>query len=408
MGSLFTNYERDYAEFKKNGYLDSYSGGLISLSEKGRFSVKNNPISCITFPSRIDGERLQKAVDKALLCCPHMAYQVHRIEGKWPVRYTLSDRPYTVLEGVIPEYYGDDEMNNHYSFVSFSDDRLTIGFCHAITDHGGSSMFYNSIIRNYFDLPGSDTDYKESPIYAADVLKYDLPVSEGFVPFKREEGEFFSDFPKDNSCFVGNISIGKDAFVSYVKGLNTSKQVAVSMLLAMAIRDVYSDYKGKICIRGPVDTRRSFGLDGTFQNCSYPHTFLDLSVDDISSDRIKETAVRLKSDLKKQLDTDNLAWITNRLALIVKTDDPVLFRSLISEYVFATGILVSNIGAFGASDTQEYIKDFSLLHRANFPISVYFGETSDRVKFIFMQQFGSQEIFEAFKKIITTTIGEDQ
>lgn len=406
MRDLFAKYECDYAEFKKNGYFDSYSGGLIALAEEGRFCVNDNPITTITLPSRIDGERLQKAVDQALLCCPYMAYQVHRIDGKRQVRYTLNNRPYVVLKDVIPVYYGDDDTNNYYSFVSFSDDRLTLGFCHALTDYYGSRSFCNSIIKNYYDIQGSDTDFKITPLYAADVMKYDLPVSEGFIPFKREDGEFYSEFPQDSTGFVGNFSISKDAFFSYVSSLITTKQIAVSMLLAMAIWSVNSDYHGKICIRGPVNTRRFFGLEGAFQNCSYPHTFLSLSVDDIRSDRIKETAMRLKGEIKDQLSIDNLAWITNRLALIVKSEDSDLINSLISEYIFATGVFVSNLGAFGASDTQEYIKDFSLLHRANFPISVYFGETSDRIKFVYMQRFENHEIFDAFKETITTAIGE--
>ncbi len=406
MKDIISKYKEDIKRFRTTGEIETYYGSLFESGKAFDYrSVKDNLIFVITMKEKVDGRRLQEAVNRTVCYCPFITFSVFKDEGSKRFIYRMSDAEYKVFHKVFPFEYGTEETGGMFSFVSYQDDKIFFGISHAITDFGGQYIAARSLLEAYL---GYEVAYKgaASDLYAADLMKYELPLSDGFKPYKYYDGEVFS-IPEECSApdgFTEALSMDKAAFDEFTSSLDTTRQISAVILLAEALTLAYPGNDKMFCFRCPVDCRKRFGIADSFQNASMPHAFLYSDPSD--TEDLQGTAVRLSKELREQISKDELAYQTNSFARLFRDEEKKDILAYLYEFSLRTGILVSNTGKLFTEDKFACVKDFTVTMNSPFPLSLYVFEVNGKVKILYIQKFESREIFNSLQEVIKKRIGE--
>lgn len=340
-----------------------------------------NPRQVVKLKEKIDPEKLKQAVKGAIEYCPLLGctmrynkrYYLETIDAPMPV-YELSekDEPLTI---------GKD-TNGYRFYVGYKENTFFISFCHAVTDGGGITLFYQALLHLYFGMPvPSYINPEDANLAMEDFLDEN---AEGFVKRKQPKGfrrgaiPYNKDRQDVSDAFV--ISAPTASILAASKKANASPATIIAPIFCRALRaHMNPGTKNRnVSMIMPIDARRSL-------NCNTQHngvadarlTYID-KMDRMDLDTVS-TVYRGMLDLAAQ--PESVMETINKLKKQYGSllDLPKCF---LSDAVYRTA---GNIGRQKETNTV-----LSYLGKANLPREII--DKIECIYFLSWPQFGDSNI----------------
>lgn len=269
----------------------------------------------VSHREEIDGELLQRAMERALKRMPYLTDTFTEDHGA--VYYAENPLPMTVAHTSEIRRVGGAETNWHLLDLTWDGKKTWFSMFHGFCDGQGLNMFIESTLYHYYcmkdgkeyDPCGIRTDKGEmTEAETFEPCSKNYEVSPDFQMPERKEQPTPYHIPEIIAHMNGEIleygfRLPSEALMSFVKANGTSPAVMLSMLVAEAILRVHPDADAPIFSNIPVSVRRMLGCEETFKNCSGR---LVLPVHGTPMDALPfaQRAAQLRGVLKMQMNTD--------------------------------------------------------------------------------------------------------
>ena len=408
MAPLYELYLKDYEEFKKTGYIDSYYGGFFFKGEEAIRQHASDLIVLLELDEEIDTIKLQVALDKTVIHYPYLNFRIEVLDEQPKIRYIEKKDKLQVQKYPFKEISGKTDLG--CSRIGYNENCICISIPHIVTDFSGVQQVVGCLLEYYNDGKINQPVLIKKVMFVADLMKYELPLTIGkadlmlpepVIRLKKNKDIFdVPELKQDRVDIAYHLQLDKNSLNDFFEKNNLSRQVGVSLLIAMAIQKAHPENQKTIRVRGAVNTRKIFGIDDSFQNASVPHVYLDIEPDSLDAGRLHEQAARLKDELKKQLDYDYIADFTNRCGECVRTGDSELRKNILMDYISKTGIFANYISGVISESVGAHVKSINMLNVHNFPILMYVMEVGDRCSLSLFQQFETDIYINAIKGIL--------
>ena len=267
----------------------------------------------------VNGELLQKAVDKALVRLPYCRQSVVRKGSLF--YYAENDLPFEVAEHDGPRPVGGAETNYHALDVAYKGSLIFFSMAHALCDGLGFNRFIEAVLYHYMCLK-DDTTYDDSSIYTE---KVPFDEAELFDPLQEK-----LDIPSEEMDQIkamaaqdvryhlpefgepGNIGpvmyrlpvkIKTEDFIGWCKANASSPAAAAAAIMGKAIARVCDVREGEGEVVGviPCSMRKLVpGAEKTFKNCSSV-VFISMAPVEVNELPVGELAARARTTLKTKL-----------------------------------------------------------------------------------------------------------
>ena len=404
------SYIREQAQKQRERYDTSESFPAFYASSQGTEDnmIRNvlwNPEISFTLREAPDPVRLQTAVDRAVRSCPYVGLSIEKKEGLlYFKKNALPLLVFTKEKNDSLRVFGSDEENRHYARVTLSGRKVIFSISHAITDGYGFNCFIQAVLDYYFGK--EETRYKgaDSPDYAADLMEFPLPLSgKQALPDPVPESHFVIPEIQNMQRITPRMfraSIPVSVMNAFMKHCRVGAQTAVSYLLALTVMRVHPENRLPISIRGPVNTRRIFGVPDSFQNASVPHVYLCADPEALSGTDHTCLLSEMQESFERQLSFENLANETNRMSEALRFGDPEEFARTVKAYGMKTGLLANYMGEIISDDLNGCIDETAVRLPAPFPIAVYAFNMGEQTHFEMVLTFPGDAYAEAFKNLL--------
>ncbi len=279
----------------------------------------------VSHRENIDGELLQRAMERTLARMPYMSDTLTEDHGA--VYYAQNPLPMTVTHTPKIRRVGGSETNWHMLDLTWDGNKTWFSMFHGFCDGQGLNMFIESTLYHYYcmkdgveyESAGIRTDKGEmTEAETFEPCSKSYEVSPDFqMPEKKEQPAPYH-IPEIVSHPRGEITeygflLPSEAFMACVKENGTSPAVMLSMLVGETVLRLHPDAAGiPIFANIPVSVRRMLGCEETFKNCS---SRLVLPVYGTPMDALPfaERAARLRGVLKMQMNQELYKSIYNYL-----------------------------------------------------------------------------------------------
>ena len=281
------------------------------------YLVPDVPVFTVEVSHRedIDGDLLQRAMERALARMPYLADTFTEEHGA--VYYAENPLPMTVAHTSKIRRVGGAETNWHMLDLTWDGNRTWFSMYHGFCDGQGLNTFIESTLYYYYCMKDG-TEYDPCGIRTE---KGEMTEAETFEPCSKNY-EVSPDFqmperkeqptPYHIPEIVFNpegeireygFRLPSEALMTFVKENGTSPAVMLSMLVGEAILWVHPDADAPIVANIPVSVRRMLGCEETIKNCS---SRLILPVHGTPMDALPfaQRAAQLRGVLKMQMNTD--------------------------------------------------------------------------------------------------------
>ena len=269
----------------------------------------------ISHREEIDGELLQRAMDRALQRMPYLTDTFTVEHGA--VYYAENPLPMTVAHTDKIRRVGGAETNYHLLDLTWDGNKTWFSMFHGFCDGQGLNAFLESVLYCYYCMKDG-TEYDPNGIRCDKNQMTDAetfePCSKTYevspefkMPEKKEQPKPYH-LPEIIANPSGDVleygfRLPSGELMAFVKENGTSPAVLFSMLVGEAILRVHPDADAPIVANIPVSVRRMLGCEETFKNCS---SRLILPVHGTPMDALPyaQRAAKLRGLLKMQMNTD--------------------------------------------------------------------------------------------------------
>ena len=270
----------------------------------------------------VNGDLLQKALDRTLERMPYLS-DTFVNEGR-AFYYAEDSLPMEAAHFHGIRHVGGEETNYHMLDVTWDDHTTWFTMFHGFCDGQGIYTFLETVLYYYYCLKdGKEYDPNgirthldprtDEETFDPFTVKY--PTDPGFkMPEGGLQKKPYSlpetpEGPGDEVRDYG-IRIPSGELMSYVKGLNSSPSVVISMLVCEAIQKVHPECDAPIVANIPLSARKTFDCPKTFKNVS-SRVVLPLTGTPMDAMPFEQKAAALRGVLKMQLDPNILRTVYN-------------------------------------------------------------------------------------------------
>ena len=269
----------------------------------------------VSHREEIDGELLQRAMDRTLRRMPYLTDTFTVEHGA--VYYAENSLPMTVAHTDKTRRVGGAETNYHLLDLTWDGNKTWFSMFHGFCDGQGINAFLESVLYHYYcmkdgveyDPNGIRTDKDQlMAVETFEPCSKPYEVSPDFKMPERKEQPKPYHLPDLIANPSGDVleygfCLPSDAFIAFVKENGTSPAVMFSMLVGEAILRVHPDADAPIVANIPVSVRRMLGCEGTFKNCS-SRVVLPVHGTPMDALPFAQRAAQLRGILKMQMNTD--------------------------------------------------------------------------------------------------------
>lgn len=278
----------------------------------------------VSHREEIDGELLQKAIDRTLQRMPYMADTFTTDHGA--VYYAKNPLPMLAARHPGPRSVGGSATNYHLLDVTWEGNKTWFSMFHGFCDGLGLNMFLESVLYNYYCMKDG-TAYegngirtgatRETETETADPYARQYPVSPDFVMPDRNAQTAFYHIPEivpnpGGDTLEYGFRLPSEAFMRFVKENGASPSVMFAMLVGEAVMRLHPDADAPVAAILPVSIRRMLGCEETFKNCS-SRIILPVGGTPMDALPYAQRAAQLRALLKAQMNPDIYHAIYNML-----------------------------------------------------------------------------------------------
>ncbi|MBO5598305.1 MAG: hypothetical protein J5943_06870 [Oribacterium sp.] len=272
----------------------------------------------------VDGDLLQKALDRTLERMPYLS-DTFVNDGR-AFYYAENPLPMEAAHFHGIRQVGGKETNYHMLDVTWDDHTTWFTMFHGFCDGQGIYFFLETVIYYYYCLKdGKEYDPNGirthlDPMTDAETLdpitvKYsvdpEFKMPEGGSQKKPYSLPETQEGPEDEVRDYG-IRIPSGELMSFVKGLNSSPSVVISMLVCEAIQKVHPECDAPIVANIPLSARKILDCPKTFKNCSN-RVLLPITGTPMDAMPFEQKAAALRGVLKMQLNPNILRTVYNNI-----------------------------------------------------------------------------------------------
>ena len=278
----------------------------------------------VSHQEEIDGDLLQRALDKAIQRMPYLSDTLEIDHGA--VYYAKNTLPMEAAHNPGPRAVGGRETNYHLLDLTWDGNKTWFSMYHGFCDGQGINAFLESVLYHYYCLKdgiaydpmgirADQTQMTEAETFEPCSKRYE--VSPDFKMPERKEQAAPYHLPEIVPNPVGGVleygfRLPSDAFMRFVKENGASPSVMIAVLVGEAIRRVHPDAGALIQANLPISVRRMLGCEETFKNCS-SRAMLPVGGTPLDALPFAQRCAQLRSILKQQMNPDLYRSIYNML-----------------------------------------------------------------------------------------------
>ena len=278
----------------------------------------------VTHRDPIDGELIQKALDRTVQRMPYMTDTLI-IEGG-AVYYAKNPLPMEAAHTAGIRRVGGSETNYHMLDLTWDGSVTWFSMYHGFCDGQGINAFLESVLYHYYcmkdgveyDPNGIRTDstaMTEAETFEPCSKQYE--VSPGFAMPQQREMPVTYHLPEivrtaSREVLEYGFRLPSEAFMRFVKEKGASPSVMLGMLVGEAIRRLHPDADAPVMVIIPISVRRQLGCEETFKNCS-SRAVLPVSGTPMDALPFEQRAAQLRAMLKQQMDPDKFRSVYNMI-----------------------------------------------------------------------------------------------
>ena len=390
--------------------IKSVYGTLMGSKEEYRLSLEHAMHFTLEMEDKVDGERLQKAMDQALVICPYMTYDMVVEDGY--CYFTDNDRPVTV-QTEMPKQLGEDSLGGHLFCVLAGDHQIKGWVSHALTDGAGTSWFLSAMMQFYFEVENPDLyTGRDKDDYFGDLLKEPLPVSENYIfrdyrvepSFRIPEAGKFRDPGEvrradSRPYFFSTLSLSLEDVDRFCALYRCSHSVFLFYMLARTVARIHPENGEPVAARMPVNARRFFGMDNSFQNASANQIVISLKPEDLKEREEGELIAELKASVKKQVEADHLAYCLNQYrAHVTKEGDTSHLKEIIS--LSGQSIMLTDMGMIFPEEVNRRLDQILINTYSGGQMSFFFATRGNWIDITWSQLFEDPVYREELVKVL--------
>ena len=394
---LFPAINDAYQNYLKTGEIKSQYSSFFAMNDEAIKKISNSICTEVTLREKVNLERLQAAVDKAVEVCPYAAFDISKRDGI--VYFQKNNLP--LIVGNFEEF-GTAENNHHYVTVHCEDKKIILRVSHILTDGFGVTCFLQAVTDFYCGKEKTFYEGADKVDFAADLMSQELPLPDDYAPKSYAVENHFLP-PEINSAdgktYEYSIEMPTKTFNALCKKYRVSAQVAVSILLARAVQMAHHDNDKIISVHGSVNTRAPLRVPNTFQNASIPHIFLNFEPRYLNSNLTAKDLGNIKADFSDQYSYENLAAFTNWIRKFFTIKNPAERAEMVKSFKTQTDFFANYMGKVLADDIISHVESFKQEIYASYPLMMYTLEIGDKIILQVIQSFESKIYVENLLKI---------
>ena len=396
---IFPAINDAYKNYLQTGTVRSMYSSFFVADEDALKKISNSICTEVTLREKVNPEKLQAAVNKAVEVCPYATFDISRRDG---ITYFHKNN-LPLLVGNF-ERFGTAENNHHYITVHCEGKKIILHVSHILTDGFGLFSFLQAVTDFYFGKEKTLYNGADKFDFVADLMAQELPLPAGYAPKNYAVENHFVP-PEINSSGNGKtyeyfLEITKQKFNTFCEKYCVSAQIAVSILLAMAVQTAHPTNNKIISVRGPVNTRTPLHVPNSFQNASIPHIFLNFDPRWLKTEIPSEALNNIKTDFSDQFSYENLAAFTKKIRKFFFTKNSVERAEMIKSYKKQTDIFANFIGTVLADDVAEHVESYKQKISASYPLMMYALQVGEKIILNIMQSFENKIYVENLAKFI--------
>ena len=373
------------------------------------------PRHTIRMRDKVKPDKLQQAVEEALLRFPHMMLGVEATDTAF--RYRANVLPPVVLpfDGVEKRYtIGSKDTHGYMFLVGYDDKTITMEYQHSISDGRGFEEFIRCVIFQYLTLCGYPVendgsvrgmDTRWSPEESAD--GYEQLADQEFSPagiWKKPEASHAWELTDigDAPEIVTEVTFPFAQLHDYGKSIGVSPLSIVAPLLMRAFDHKFGEPDKPVISQIPVDLRPLLPTATT----RYFICFIDLPyLPEYRGLPLEEVFKRTKAFLNSQMEREQLLYrakaASDRCRELHEADMPlaekmVQGQKICKDFVLEDSFLITNVGRFKLPEScMPYVVDYgAVLPCAVQPFAMLVSSFGDRMKLSVAQRDHDMEVVE--------------
>ena len=284
----------------------------------------------VTHRDPIDGELLQRALDRTIQRMPYLSDTLTIEHGA--VYYAKNPLPMEAAHTASIRHVGGSETNYHMLDLIWDGHTTCFSMYHGFCDGQGLNAFLESVLYHYYCMKDG-VEYDPNGIRAdstrmtegetLEPFSKQYEVSPDFTLPQRQEQPAAYHLPEivqngSQEVLEYGFRLPSGEFMKFVKENGTSPSVMLSMLVGEAILRVHPDADASVLSNIPVSIRRQLGCEETFKNCS-SRAILPVSGTAMDALPFDQRAAQLRAMLKQQMIADKFRATYNMIGRMYRT-----------------------------------------------------------------------------------------
>lgn len=385
---------RDYPLLRTDSYAKIF---LYNTHE----TVACVPRHTIRLRDKVQPDKLQQAVEQALLRFPHMMLGIEATDTAFRYRQNVLPPVILPFDGAEKRYtIGSKDTNGHLFLVGCQNNTITMEYQHSISDGRGFEEFIRCVLFQYLTLCGYPVendgsvrgmDTRWSPEESADgyrQLDAQTFSSEGI--WKKPPASHAWDLTDlgEGAEVVTEITFPFEALHRYAKSIGVSPLSILAPLLMRAFDRKFGEDDKPVIAQIPVDLRPLLPTPTT----RYFICFIDLPyLPEYRSLPLEEVFRRTKAFLNTQMEREQLSFRAKAAAdrcselheaAMPLADKIAAGQKVCKDFVLEDSFLITNVGRFSLpASCMPYVLDYgAVLPCAVQPFALLISSFGDQMK----------------------------
>ena len=380
----------------------------------------NETVACvprhiIRMRDKVDPDKLQQAVEQALLRFPHMVLGVEATDTQFVYRRNVLPPVVLPFDGVEKRYtIGSPDTRGYLFLVGYEGNTITMEYQHSISDGRGFEEFIRCVLFQYLQLCGCPVE-NDGSVRGMDTLwtpdesanGYEQLADQEFSPdgiWKKPEAAHAWDLTDlgDAPEIVTEFTFPFAALHDYGKSIGVSPLSIVAPLLMRAFDRKFGEPDKPVISQIPVDLRPLLPTPTT----RYFICFIDLPyLPEYRDLPLEEVFRRTKAFLKEQMEPERLLYrakaAADRCLQLHEADMPLADKmaagqKVCKDFVLEDSFLITNVGRFKLPEScMPYVLDYgAILPCAAQPFAMLVSSFGDKMKLSVAQRDHDMQVVE--------------
>ena len=380
----------------------------------------NQTVACvprhiIRMRDKVDPDKLQQAVEQALLRFPHMVLGVEATDTQFVYRRNVLPPVVLPFDGVEKRYtIGSPDTHGYLFLVGYEGNTITMEYQHSISDGRGFEEFIRCVLFQYLQLCGCPVE-NDGSVRGMDTLwtpdesanGYEQLADQEFSPdgiWKKPEAAHAWDLTDlgDAPEIVTEVTFPFAALHDYGKSIGVSPLSIVAPLLMRAFDRKFGEPDKPVISQIPVDLRPLLPTPTT----RYFICFIDLPyLPEYRDLPLEEVFCRTKAFLNSQMEREQLLYrakaAADRCLQLHEADMPLADKmaagqKVCKDFVLEDSFLITNVGRFKLPEScMPYVLDYgAILPCAAQPFAMLVSSFGDRMKLSVAQRDHDMQVVE--------------